>query len=79
MHSSDVKISREGRRKQYAQSNKHHQEVRRNKKTASQVEYLRSLFKKLGGEWDGKFRKEAIQKTGLSRIQIYKWFFDMKV
>ena len=40
---------------------------------------MRSLFKKLGGEWDGKFRKEAIQKTGLSRIQIYKWFFDMKV
>ena len=24
-------------------------------------------------------RKEAMLKTGLSRIQIYKWFFDMKL
>ena len=52
--------------------------VRRKKKTNSQVEYLKLLFHKLGGEWDGKIRKEAMQKTGLSRIQIYKWFFDMK-
>ena len=53
--------------------------VRRKKKTNSQVEYLKLLFHKLGGEWDGKVRKEAMQKTGLSRIQIYKWFFDMKL
>ena len=53
--------------------------VKRKKKTADQVEYLRSLFFKLGGEWSGKVRKEAMQKTGLSRIQIYKWFFDMKL
>ena len=24
-------------------------------------------------------RREAMHKTGLSRIQIYKWFFDMKL
>lgn len=33
----------------------------------------------MGGEWDGKVRKEAMRKTGLSRIQVYKWFFDMKL
>jgi len=33
----------------------------------------------LGGEWNGKVRKEAMRKTGLSRIQVYKWFFDMKL
>ena len=53
--------------------------VRRKKKTPEQVEYLRRLFKELGGEWDGSVRKEAMRKTGLSRIQIYKWFFDMKL
>ena len=53
--------------------------VRRKKKTPDQVEYLRELFFRLGGEWDGKVRKEAMRKTGLSRIQIYKWFFDMKL
>lgn len=55
----------------------HH--VRRRKKTENQVAYLRQLFNQLGGKWDGKVRKEAMQKTGLSRIQIYKWFFDMKM
>ena len=40
---------------------------------------MRELFDSLGGEWDGKCRKEAMAKTGLSRIQIYKWFFDMKL
>jgi len=53
--------------------------VNRRKKSEEQVKYLRSLFFQLGGEWDGKVRKEAMQKTGLSRIQIYKWFFDMKL
>ena len=24
-------------------------------------------------------RREAMAKTGLSRIQIYKWFFDMQL
>lgn len=53
--------------------------MRRKKKSAEQVEYLRQLYETLGGEWDGKMRKEAMLKTGLSRIQIYKWFFDMKL
>ena len=77
----DVLVSREGKRKQKVSQTatmlKHN--VRRKKKTNSQVEYLKLLFHKLGGEWDGKIRKEAMQKTGLSRIQIYKWFFDMKL
>ncbi len=53
--------------------------VRRKKKTPEQVAYLQELFQRLDGEWDGKVRKEAMRKTGLSRIQIYKWFFDMKL
>ena len=52
--------------------------MKRKKKTPEQIEYLRTLFDQLGGEWDKKVRKEAMQKTGLSRIQVYKWFFDMK-
>ena len=52
--------------------------ARRRKKTDDQVKYLRILFNQLGGRWDGQMRKEAMQKTGLSRIQIYNWFFDMK-
>lgn len=76
-----VKVSREGKRKQRVSAPatmiKHN--MRRKKKTVEQVEYLRELFDRLGGEWDGKVRKEAMAKTGLSRIQIYKWFFDMKL
>lgn len=53
--------------------------VKRKKKSPEQIEYLRELFFRLGGEWDGKVRKEAMRKTGLSRIQVYKWFFDMKL
>ena len=53
--------------------------MRRRKKTAAQVDYLKSLFHRLGGKWNGKVRREAMQKTGLSRIQIYKWFFDMQL
>ncbi len=53
--------------------------VGRKKKTPEQVSYLLELFQRLNGEWDGKVRKEAMRKTGLSRIQIYKWFFDMKL
>jgi len=52
---------------------------RRCKKSADQVAYLNELYKRLGGKWDGKCRKEAMAKTGLSRIQIYKWFFDRQL
>lgn len=50
-----IMVSREGKRKQRVSSNKstpanmiQHQ-VRRRKKTAAQVDYLKSLFHKLGG------------------------------
>jgi hypothetical protein len=52
---------------------------RRKKKSEAQVNYLLGLYEKLGGKWNGKIRKEAMARTGLSRIQIYKWFFDMKL
>ena len=76
-----VVISREGKRKQRvsAAASMIQHNVRRRKKTASQVDYLRTLFHKLGGKWNGQVRREAMQKTGLSRIQIYKWFFDMQL
>jgi len=74
-------ISREGKRKQHVSSPatliSHN--VRRRKKTASQVDYLKSMYNKLNGKWNGQVRKEAMQKTGLSRNQIYKWFFDMQL
>ena len=53
--------------------------ARRTKKTDEQVIYLTKLYKRLGGKWDGRMRKEAMMATGLSRIQIYKWFFDRKL
>ena len=66
----EIKISREGKRKKHvsqaASMIKHN--VRRRKKTEDQVAYLRTLFDKLGGKWDGKVRKEAMKQTGLSRI-----------
>jgi len=45
-----------------------HHTVRRRKKTDDQVKYLRILYNQLGGRWDGQMRREAMQKTGLSRI-----------
>lgn len=52
---------------------------KRCKKSAGQVEFLNELYGRLGGKWDGKCRKEAMARTGLSRIQIYKWFFDRQL
>ena len=63
-------MSREGIRKKYksqAASMIHHTVCRR-KKTDDQVKYLRILFNQLGGRWDGQMRREAMKKTGLSRI-----------
>lgn len=50
-----VVISREGKRKQRvsAPATMISHNVRRRKKTASQVVYLRELFHKLGGKWNG--------------------------
>ena len=53
--------------------------TRRTKKSQEQVLFLTKLYKRLGGKWDGRVRKEAMQATGLSRIQIYKWFFDRQL
>ena len=81
LESTEPSVSSEGKKKQKksaaAQMITH--KVCRRKKSEDQVRYLRNLFYQLGGEWDGKVRKEAMLKTGLSRIQIYKWFFDMKL
>ena len=49
-------VSREGKRKQRAAhtpANMIQHQVRRRKKTASQVDYLKTLFHKLGGKWNG--------------------------
>lgn len=61
-----ILVSREGKRKQRVSSNKstpvkmiQHQ-VHRRKKTAAQVDYLKSLFHKLDGKWNGKVRREAM-------------------
>ena len=72
-------VSREGLRQAGKKSSAQSGGVRRRKKTANQVEYLTTLYKRLGGKWDGKVRKEAMAATGLSRIQIYKWFFDRQL
>ena len=71
-------ISREGLRRNHKTPSAT-QGVRRRKKTNGQVEYLTKLYDRLGGKWDGRVRKEAMQATGLSRIQIYKWFFDRQL
>lgn len=51
-----IMVSREGKRKQRAANtpaNMISHQVRRKKKTATQVEYLKTLFHKLGGKWNG--------------------------
>ena len=51
-----LKVSREGKRKLRATNtpaNLIQHQVRRRKKTSSQVDYLKSLFHKLGGKWNG--------------------------
>jgi hypothetical protein len=37
------------------------------------------LYIKTKGKCDRKYRKEAIAATGLSWLQIYKWFFDKQL
>jgi hypothetical protein len=37
------------------------------------------IFDKYDGKLTKEMKHEAIQKTGLAWIQIYKWFFDHKV
>jgi hypothetical protein len=86
----EIKVSREGcrmqklqkKRSSYHKSNASsamsHHSIRRKTKTVEQLDYLNNLFKKLRGNWDGKQKYEAMRKTGLTRKQIYKWFYEMK-
>ena len=37
------------------------------------------IFEKYDGKLTKDLKEEAIRKTGLAWIQIYKWFFDHKV
>ena len=55
-------ISREGMRKNKGNTpaSMISHRMRRKKKSKEQVEYLRQLYITLGGEWDGKMRKEAM-------------------
>ena len=48
----------------------------RRKKDEDQIRYLQRLFIKTGGVCDRRYRKEAMKATGLTWLQIYKWFFD---
>ena len=50
--------------------------MNRIRKSEDQVRYLQRLYWKTKGKCDRKYRKEAMAATGLSWLQIYKWFFD---
>lgn len=51
----------------------------RRRKTDEQVSVLVKIFDKYDGKLSKEMKNEAINKTGLAWIQIYKWFFDHKV
>ena len=49
-------------------------------KTRKQIKILKQIQSKSGGKsMNLKARRDAIEKTGLKWIKIYKWFFDKKV
>jgi len=66
-----IKVSREGQRKQRSFKSRTatmmNHTVQRQKKTTEQLDYLNSLFKRLGGNWSTKVKREAMKKTGLTR------------
>ena len=39
---------------------------------------LKDIYEEFGTTLDSKARQEAVNRTGLSWIQIYKWLFDQK-
>ena len=51
----------------------------RQRKSDDQVKILADLYQKHNGKLNRKVRKEAMAKTGLAWIQIYKWFFDRQL
>ena len=72
---TSVKISREGMRRKRKTSALVSDSYRQ-RKTDDQVKILADLYRKHKGRLDLNARKEAMAKTGLAWIQIYKWFFD---
>lgn len=51
----------------------------RKRKTDEQVDVLLAIFDKHDGKPSKEMKEEAMSKTGLAWIQIYKWYFDHKV
>ena len=76
---SSVKISREGMRKQKKTAACTMPNSYRQRKSDDQVKILSELYHKHNGKLSRKVRKEAMAKTGLAWIQIYKWFFDRQL
>ena len=79
-----VKLSRDGRRKQHGTKNistyaRFEGTYNRRRKTDDQVSVLLRIFDKYDGKVTKDLKEEAVRKTGLAWIQIYKWFFDHKV
>ena len=72
---TSVKISREGSRRKQRKTTVFKNDHRQ-RKTDDQVKILDILYKKHKGRLGLKARQEAMAKTGLAWIQIYKWFFD---
>ena len=79
MDYTQPKISREGMRKQKKSNACLAQSSYRQRKSDEQVKILADLYQKHNGKLNRKVRKEAMAKTGLAWIQIYKWFFDRQL
>jgi len=82
---SSMRISRAGLRKLYkprknATYSKFNSTFNnRTRKSDAQVSTLLRIFDKCDGKVTKDIKEEAVQKTGLAWIQIYKWLFDHKV
>ena len=50
----------------------------RQHKTKEQLIILKKIHEKYNGKMGTKAKREAVEKTGLEWIKIYKWFFDKK-
>jgi len=64
-----------GRCKRTSKDNQKNKKTKRNRKTQQQLDILSEEFKK-----DRDFGKARVrmlgEKTGLSEMQVYKWFWD---
>jgi len=79
IESSSIKLSREGMRKFKKTTSCIMTSSYRQRKSDDQVKILAGLYQKHNGKLNRKVRKEAMAKTGLLWIQIYKWFFDRQL